>query len=300
MEERFFHQLEEIIRKNLNQRGMEHVRLMGQMEKAAAELFNGSRIFIVTGFVIRQAMAGETDGPIGAVALASALEQLGKETVLITDRYSSSLLHQALKVKGMKTPVEIIRHGEELDMSKQILKKYRPSHIVAIERPGRAADGKCYSMRGEDLSDLVANTDILFEQAKQQRIPTIAVGDGGNEVGMGKIRSQVIRTVYKGDQVCAVFATDILILAGVSNWGGHALAAALSIKARRMLLHDQEAEIRLLKTIVQSGAVDGCTKKPTLTVDGLSLKDNLEILNCLRGVVELALSADQSFCKSVS
>ncbi|MDD4504441.1 MAG: DUF4392 domain-containing protein, partial [Clostridiaceae bacterium] len=83
--------------------------------------------------------------------------------------------------------------------------------------------------------------------------------------------------------------TDFLILAGVSNWGGHALSAALSILTGIMLLHDAKTEEKLLNSIVEAGAVDGVTKKRAMTVDGLSLKDNLNMLNLLRNAVESAI-----------
>ncbi len=300
METTYFQQIENIIGKNLERRGMDKIKLDGQLEKAVRELFHGNRIFIVTGFVIKQTLTGETDGPIGAISLASALEQMGKEVVLVTDQYSGDLLYRGLKTKGMNTLVEIIYHEKELELSKRLIEKYRPSHVVAIERPGRAIDGRIYSMRGEDLSDLVPNTDILFEESKKQGIITIAVGDGGNEIGMGKIRPYIVDAVHKGDQICAAFETDILIIAGVSNWGGHALAAALSLEAQRMLLHDLNTERALLKSIVQSGAVDGCTKKRTLTVDGLSLAENLAVLKSLIDLVESMLAAKNSVCLSVS
>jgi hypothetical protein len=55
-----------------------------------------------------------------------------------------------------------------------------------------------------------------------------------------------------------------------------------------MLLHDTETEKRLLKSLAEAGAVDGCTKESTMTVDGLSLEDNLSVLELLREVVESA------------
>jgi hypothetical protein len=284
-----FESLEEIIRKNLQKRGMEKIRLEGELEKAASELLKGTTVFIVTGFVIRHTLTGETDGPIGAISLAGALESLGKKVVLITDIYSKDILQQGLKARGLKTAVEIILHEKAEEFSKQLLIKYCPSHIVAIERCGRAIDGKCYSMRGEDLSDIVPNTDVIFEKARKKGVVTIAVGDGGNEIGMGKVRADIIDSVYKGRKICAVFSTDFLIVAGVSNWGGHALTAALSLKTNKMLLHDVTAETHILKSIVNAGAVDGCTKKRELTVDGLSLGDNLGVLERLKKTVEFAM-----------
>jgi len=285
----YYKQVEEIIRKNLKQRGLDGIELEGELEGAAASLLEGKTILIVTGFVIRDALTGETDGPIGAVSLAGALEQLGKKVIFVTDEYSKNILHSCQNVKGLMCPIEIIPIGSESSFCQSLLKRYNPTHVAAIERPGRNADRRCYSMGGEDLSDIVPNTDILFEEAKNQGIITIAVGDGGNEVGMGKIRSYVMDSLYNGKQICAAVNTDFLILAGVSNWGGHALSAALSILTGIMLLHDAKTEEKLLNSIVEAGAVDGVTKKRAMTVDGLSLEDNLNMLNLLRNAVESAI-----------
>ena len=74
-------------------------------------------------------------------------------------------------------------------------------------------------------------------------------------------------------------------MAGVSNWGAHALVAALSILFKQDLLYSTETEERLLRAIVGIGAVDGMTKQNTLTVDGLGIKDNTKVLKNLRTVV---------------
>lgn len=293
MYEFYVEKLEEIIKTNLEQRGMEKVSLAHQLKKGAESLFRGDTVFIVTGFVIRDTLTGETDGPIGAISLGAALEELGKKVIFITDKYSKEILKEGSRVRGVKAPIEVIDHNMEKELTEGLLEKYRPSHIVAIERPGASIDGKCYSMRGEDLSDIVPNVDILFQRAKEIGIATIAIGDGGNEIGMGKVRSDVINSVYRGEQICSVFATDFLIIAGVSNWGGHALVAVLSILAQRCLLHDVNIEILLIKRIVEVGAVDGCTKKRTFTVDGLSLEENISIFLKLNYILQKAL---KSFC----
>lgn len=292
MKEIYIKEIENIIRRNLEQRGLDRARLINELERAAVELLTSSTVLIVTGFVIRESLTGETDGPIGAISLASALEKLGKKVVFITDRYTQDILYNCCSVRGIKASVEIVPIGRAEESCYELLKSYTPSHVVAIERPGRAKDGRCYSMRGDDISDLVPNTDFLIEKAKELGIPTIAVGDGGNEVGMGKVTSFVTNFVNKGNQICASTGTDYLILAGVSNWGGHALAGALSLLTNTMLLHSNETEILLLKAMIDAGAVDGCTRKSTLTVDGLSLEENIYILERIRNIVETAISIE--------
>lgn len=46
---------------------------------------------------------------------------------------------------------------------------------------------------------------------------------------MGKVRQRVIERIENGPQIASNVTTDHLITAGVSNWGGSALAAALFV-----------------------------------------------------------------------
>ncbi len=282
----YFKRLEEIISENLDSRGMDKICLIDEIENAAKELIKANTIIIATGFLIKDAMAGETDGPLGAISAASALKKLGKNVVIVTDIYSKSMINEASKLIDLKSPVEIFLKGKEEEISKRILNQYSPDCILAVERPGEASDGRIYSMRGECLSNMIPSMDYLFIEARSRRISTIGIGDGGNEIGMGKIKPYVVDNIPKGSLIAASFATDYLILAGVSNWGAHALVAAISVLCQEDLLYSIETEIQLLKAIVNAGAVDGLTKEGTLTVDGLSLEDNIKILDRIRLVIE--------------
>lgn len=70
---------------------------------------------------------------------------------------------------------------------------------------------------------------FFFSAYKSGKISTIGIGDGGNEIGMGKAHKQVIDHIDNGQQIASAVTTDHLITAGVSNWGGSALVAALYI-----------------------------------------------------------------------
>lgn len=285
-----FMSIENIIKKNITKRGVNKINFSGELQEAANELYRGTTILIVTGFVVKDALIGETDGPIGAISLASALEQLGKETVIVTDKYSKNIMNNCCRIIGIKVPVEIYPYKTPTEFSAALLQEYKPSDVIAIERPGRARDGRCYTMSGEDISSLVPNTDILFQMSREIGISTISVGDGGNEVGMGKASFFIENYVKNGQRICANFSSDYLIVAGISNWGGHALAAALSLLSNTMLLYDNIAEKELMKGIVEAGAVDGCTKRNELTVDGLSLKENIDVLNQIRNIVKTTVN----------
>ncbi len=265
---------------------MEGANLTGELEKAAISLKKTNTVLIVTGFVIKDKLFGETDGPVGAVSVAGALETLGKNAIIITDMYSKKILEAALELVDLNTILEIIDKHDETDFYETILNKYKPDCLISIERPGGAADGLMYSMTGECISSLVPSMDGLFKEAKKRGLCTIGIGDGGNEIGMGKIRRYVVDNVPYGNIIAASFATDYLILAGVSNWGAHALVAAMSILLNRDLLYSTETEERLLRAIVDIGAVNGMTKQNTLTVDGLGLDENIKVFNNIRAVIE--------------
>ncbi len=282
--------IEKLIGADAGGRGLSTMLQPGDLEAAAKSLLMGNIIFIVTGFCIKSAMKGETDGPIGAVSLANSLVQLGKDIIFITDEYAFDLVSVCCNVLNLEVPIEVIPQTAAEETCRHLLQLYAPSHIVTVERPGRAADGRCYSMRGEDITQLVPNTDPLFLLAEEKGIVSIAVGDGGNEMGMGRIKDAIYALVANGEKIAAVTSAKYLIIAGVSNWGGHGIAAALSILATKQLLHDIEAEVKMLKEMVAVGAVDGCSKKRECTVDGLSLQNNLAILKGLREIVTNAIA----------
>jgi len=219
---------------------------------------------------------------------------------------------------------------------------YRPGCdlIIACERAGKASDGKCYTMRGIDMTSrgLVAPLDCIVElsRQKQQRekrfgernkddsgddlvksIRFIGIGDGGNEMGMGKKINTIQTKIENGSLIGAVTAADDLIVASVSNWGGYALAAASAIvryyddeekKERKKVdpvaltiirktvvtleewvkscVPTVEEERALLDRCVAAGCRDGVSGKMEATVDGMPLEISL---TCLRNIQSVAM-----------
>lgn len=282
----YINKIERIISKNLDSRGMDKIELKSELENTAIDLNRSDTIVIVTGFCVRDCKVGETDGPIGALSLAYTLENLDKKIIIVTDKYTENLLKTSKEIIKLQADIHTVTDENSEELSNEIIRKYKPCHIIAVERPGRNKDGKSYSMRGEDITEFCPNTDTLFKKAKEVGIKTSAIGDGGNEVGMGKISEYVKENVFKGEQICAELDTDNLVIAGISNWGGHAIGAILSIMNDRMLMYDSVTEAEILQKIVEAGAVDGCTKLRVMTVDGLSLEENIKIFRQLRNIAE--------------
>lgn len=270
--------IEKLARHDPGNRGLASFASSRELQAAAAELLRGERVVVVTGFCIRAAQVGETDGPPGALAIADALRELGKEVVLVSDQYSSGLLATGsallaapFRIVDLELPQPVA--DRQID---ELVAAFKPTQVLAIERPGNAVDGHRYSMRGERLDDLVAAADRLLAPRPAYR--TIAIGDGGNELGLGRLRDSLKSRVTHGELIFCATPADYVIPAGISNWGAYALVAALSLLAGRLLLRPPEHERALLQAILAAGAVDGCTREPTLSVDGLPWDDYAQVL----------------------
>jgi hypothetical protein len=261
-----------------------------------------ARVLVVTGFYIAHANppCGETDGPLGAVFLARALLPLGIRVSLATDGFCVGALRVGLQTWGLVDSVPVY----DLDTQMAECLRSRPTHLIALERVGpshtaasvsaqpgatdsevaafeRLVNGeqrdRCYSMRGRDLTAFTNPAHRLFETAAGAEPPivTIGIGDGGNEIGMGKVRWDTIRrNITNGGLIACRVPTDHLIVCGVSNWGAYGLAAGVRLLrgvAQDPELFDPERERAILEKMVRDGPlVDGRTGERTATVDDLS------------------------------
>jgi hypothetical protein len=268
---------------------------------------------VVTGFPIAAAQppCDETDGPLGAVFLARALAPLGIEVSLLADGSAVRAMECGLAASRLvqRVPVRMLPDAfvdaDEFRALSFPAEFPHPTHLIAIERVGpgytivslrrdartsehdlaeftrtvpETEQGRPRSMRGRDLSALTRPAQLLFED-RRPGVTTIGIGDGGNEIGMGKIAWRTIsRNIPNGGLIACRVPTDHLIVAGVSNWGGYALAAGVARLRNAPLpadLFDVECEREILRVMVEAGPlVDGVTAKPTVSVDGLSFEDH--------------------------
>jgi hypothetical protein len=247
-------------------------------------------IGIITGFYVPQGTppAAETDGPLGAVLLASSLHSVGATCRLITDEPCRATCAAALR--GSAIPLDVVALGGAVGEAIALWRRHSVSHVVSIERCGRSADGMPRNMRGEDISAFTTPLDELFAAGPWQRI---AIGDGGNEIGMGSLPASLIAAeIAHGETIACATPADHLIVAGVSNWGAYALIGALAvIRAgwRDQLIRclDPARDGTILRAMVNDGpAVDGVTRERTLTVDSLPIEVHHAKLCAIRAVVE--------------
>ncbi len=242
---------------------------------------------LTTGFPILPEGKPETDGPPGTIVLAKACEELGMNTVLVSDE-SFLKLYQNLSNLIKLNSIEMEKIPKNIDEAKEkcssILSEYSPQVIISIERPGINEIGKYWDMNGEEITDKVGKVDPLFRKAEEREIPTIGVGDGGNEVGMGNIKSTVEKEIPNGSKIASKTRVQTLVTSGVSNWGAYGIVTALSILSGKDLLHDSETEESLIKTSLETGAIDSFSKESKYKVDGIpgSIHEKIvDILNFL-------------------
>jgi len=272
--------IEALSRRDPGGRGLAGLAKTGGLLSAAQSLLSGRRTIVATGFCIRSARVGETDGPSGALALADALRRIGQEVVLVSDHFSSALLSVGATRFGSPFPMVILSQAQnEADQAIQaLLADFAPTHVIAVERPGSAIDGHRYSMRGEMLDDLVPAADRLLEPGFPRPYATIAIGDGGNELGLGSLRQALKDRITHGELIFCATAADHVIPAGISNWGAFALVATLSLLTGQRLLRPVVHEHTVLESLVSAGAVDGCTRKNEISVDGIAWPDYANII----------------------
>jgi len=281
----FFSRIEDVIWEDPGERGFISFAQRGELKQAAASLLTANHVVIVTGFYIVKAGTGETDGPPGAIFLAKALSNLGIKVTLLTNEFNQAILNRAIKELELNCQLMVVKKGDECNVFPQLLEDVQLTHIIAIEQMGSAIDGKYYSMRGEDLSYYTACFDSLFHLAGQKGITTIGIGDGGNEIGMGKL-FPVISVSRELSWKSCVTSTDYLIIAGVSNWGAYGLIAGLCLYTRMPLLQSPEQEEMLLQAIIGAGAVDGRTFESDLSVDAIPVAEQKLILAKLHSIIE--------------
>jgi D-glutamate cyclase len=252
-----------------------------------------ARVGLITGFYVPQGSppAAETDGPLGAALLARGLAAVGIPCRVATDQPCRGACSAALAGAGAR---DVLLDVAPIDSPlAPLIETWRRSgitHAISIERCGRSADGTPRNMRGQDIGSYTAPLDDLFSAGPWE---TIAIGDGGNEIGMGTIdRSLIARHVAHGEIIASVTSAQHLIVAGVSNWGAYALIGALAALRedwRRMLLAclDETLDRNVLEAMIERGpAVDGVSRLPTPTVDNLDIETHHHILRTIRALVE--------------
>ncbi|XP_058018543.1 D-glutamate cyclase, mitochondrial isoform X3 [Ahaetulla prasina] len=210
--------LENIIAIDPGNRGVKHLFSQDELLKACLSISHAKSVLITTGFPthFNYEPPEENDGPPGAIAMAAILKAMEKNVVIVTDQRALDLnrkiIKESVEQEILQTSVPVISYqSNSPDSALQFLcedgnpEKPRFNHLIAIERAGMAADG---------------------------------IGDGGNELGMGKVKEATKKHIKNGDVIACDVEADFAVVAGVANWGGYAVACGLYI-LKTCEIHDR-------------------------------------------------------------
>ena len=329
---RLDNRLDQLVNIDMGERGVEHLfeaaralqgeSLVGAAADALMAVPEGGAVVLTTGSVSRAWITtdlGENDGPSGAAAIARALVlarnvtcvMVCEETLLPAIRNTCQAaglfpvtLEQAEIAKADKSLATIVMIPYATDdeggkaQAVQMLDELQPDLMFSTERVGRNEFGVYHSMKGIDYGMGRARVDFLFDLALARGIPVVAVGDGGNEIGMGKVADHVKAHVPYGDTcqcgcgggIGAVTGCDVLVTAACSNWGCTAIAAAMAARAGNpKLLHTPEREALLLDTMVANGLINSTHGIVDDSVDGFPRNSHIAVAELCRTIVSRAL-----------
>jgi D-glutamate cyclase-like, C-terminal len=279
-------------------------------ERLVGAIKPGDAVLLCTGFVFPPWRTGEHDGLGGTVILARALEvALGARPVLVVEDELVPAVTRMLRTGGLipRPSFEAAREAPRTAWvtgftkdaaaargeAERLIQRCRPAAGISIERPGMNARGQYHLASGKPCSDLAAKVDYLFLALQERGIPTVAVGDNGNELGMGRLAEAVRRHIPYGHQcgcpcgggTAAAVGADGTLTAAVSDWGGYALAAMVAFLADKPgALAPSSVLEQLLWVAVDSGIIDGSGYAVPET-DGVRLDYNRRLIDTLHDIL---------------
>lgn len=287
----------------------------------------GDVVFFLTGLLVRSAFTteiAESDGPIGIAVLIYTMQRtLGITPVIVADESMVKPMETVMSYVGYsRIPIETVQEAcapskrptrayaiitmssdakEAGKEAEELLEKYAPAAVISCERGGPNEFGITHNSQGKDISYGHCRSDLLFKTAYEDsnvKAVTIGIGDGGNEVGMGKIHDSLYEWLPHGDVCCCgcgggiipETSCDVLISSTVSNWGASALAAALVIMKKDLsALADYSVHQKAIEGTKAAGFIDSPTGEIAARIDGMDMPVHLAVAEELAQIVRATL-----------
>ncbi|MDO4344299.1 MAG: DUF4392 domain-containing protein [Eubacteriales bacterium] len=285
-------------------------------------LTEGGVVFLMTGFVLLPYKVPEMDGMVGTILTARALIEAFHvkpvvicppecvQAVINCGHTAGYQVYEDMEmVKEMPLCMGVIpftKDEKEAPLQAQnICETIMPQAMLAIEAPGANSVGKYHNAVGKDVTDLEAKTDVLWNLLRDKKVPSIAIGDLGNEIGMHSLGEHIEKFIpYTSKNECAcgcgggILAatdTDYLITATCSDWGCYGLIAAVAfLKNNIDIFHDEAMEAAVMREASRNGMID-MTGSLLPGIDGFDLKMNTGIVSMMRQCTEYALRHEGEF-----
>ena len=288
------------------------IPVLAAAQALLADVEEGDTVAIVTGAGGPPWLPhGETDGPQGAVGLAHGLALAANaKPILVTEERSIAPLRAAARACGLNVvpfdqlqerdhAVTVVPYTEEAadaqSAAENFLETYEPTALLAVEKIGPNREEVIHSITGHDFTEDHAKMGPLFDLATEAGVLTIGIGDGGNEIGFGKIEDAVREIQPYGDTcqcpcqsgVATRIACDYVVVGGTSNWGAYGIEALLALLTETPeAMHGPDRETRMLEFSIMEGSNDGLYARPIMKVDGTTEETQRGMVSMLGNIVE--------------
>jgi hypothetical protein len=196
--------IEERVQRDEGKRSIKELILPGELSLAASDCLKARNIVIITGFpcLVDFTPPTETDGPLGALAIARSLLSLGNNKVsLLTDECNEDVMLAATAASGLfekyrgRFQLEsfpAFPSFEESDETRLNRIADNTDLLIAIERTGPSKEGTYLTMRAIDMSHIVAPLDDIISRRKlkgeNQHEDEVSLSNRGfRSIGIGGI-----------------------------------------------------------------------------------------------------------------
>ncbi len=250
-------------------------------------------VFLLTGFYVLRAQTLETDGITGTWVLCQILKSLGYNVIIPADSNVFNMF-QSVFPDELLIPFPITDTLTARQTASGFLKKHQPDVIISVERPGPLPDGSFRNYNGDNISDFCSRMDYFWTD----NCLKIAIGDGGNELGMG-----ILHDVVSDKTLSCPIPADITLMGSTSDFSAWCLAATLETLAGQSVMPPQNDVRHLLNRLPKYGFVDGFSAKPAATVDGFSqqqMTDKYHQIQTATGTLRTANSILNSYIADCS
>jgi D-glutamate cyclase len=265
---------------------------------------NQRDIIIVTGFPVpspfspKEKPAVHSDGPMGVAFLSKALVQdLNLKVTLLTDEGVGKVLHRCIQASSgadMADRIPVVEFQTNRDITnecRRILSSKNPGIVIVSEKPGRNKVGEYHTATGKNLTSYISYCDSILDFAKEVGMPTVAVGDLGNDAGMGNIADEIVKLI-PSENVCScpcksgiisTVACDNLVVGTMCDWGIYGILACVAIDLKNPTIVPEAKEV---KRVMSSFASFSGVSFNELLTDGISPEYATSCLETLRGIVQ--------------
>ena len=242
----------------------------GNLLTAFDALAAADKVFLCTGANTAEGKV-ELDGPVGTAVLAYALYQAGKVAIVVADRTNCRLVQEVLE----KLDPDCARHlrylhiqgvnGVLVDAMYKLLQRHQPQAVVHVGVAGRTRDGLYLDAQGAYLGEYNMALDQMMDLANALEKPTIAIGTGSHQAGLGGGAEAARQTLQAQHQILAgsvsqgALAVAELLAAAYAD--GHACTPEV-LRTMMKLARECRDKPEYKARLVREGSARAASKSP--------------------------------------